>query len=288
LGKITRALEKAAEDRAGRSKQGIPASENESNQSTVSAVKESPSNIAVEENPQEALESGVVNPVEESSLDGRLVTYFDPKALVSEQYKILATNFLSSNKGHPPQVISITSSIAGEGKTLTALNLAITLSKAVHKPRIMLVDADMRKSQLLKYIGMPARQGLSDFLNGQASIEEVVFDVGIENLSFISSGPTPMNPAELLASDRMGQLIHMLRQQYDFVLIDTPPVIPVTDAVIVGSNVEGVLVVIKAGRTQRGMVSRASELLLQTNANIIGYTLTDIEYFVPDYIYRYL
>lgn len=298
MGKIIKALEKAAQERANLFEQRPelvkkvqPKPHVEPKEFTPQAIIEGSDTITetitTEQIPEETV---IVNPLKDSPLDPRLITYFDSKSVVSEQYKILATNLLSLNRGNPPQTIAITSSIAGEGKTLTAINLAITLAKAVHNPRIIIVDADMRKGQMFKYLGIPKdRKGLSHFLNGQVALEEVISKFyDIENLSFIPSGPTPLNPAELLASGRMRQLILALRAQYDIVLIDTPPVIPVTDAVIVGSNVEGVLMVIGAGRTQRGMVSRASELLVQSNANIVGYTLTSIEYFVPDYIYRYL
>jgi len=231
----------------------------------------------------------IVHKLKTSKLDARLVAYFDPKAVISEQYKILTTNILSLNKGRPPKTIAITSSIAAEGKTVSALNLALTLSHATHKPRIVLIDADLRRGQLLNYLGSTARPGLSEFLQGKASLEEILFSLDdIDHLSFIASGAVPVNPVELLSSAPMRELIVTLRDKYNFVLIDTPPVIPVTDAVIIGSNVEGVLLVIKAGDTQQGMVTRAIELLAQAHSNIIGHVLTGVEYFIPEYIYRYL
>jgi capsular exopolysaccharide synthesis family protein len=169
------------------------------------------------------------------------------------------------------------------------LNLAITMSHATHKPRIVLIDADMRRGQLLKYVGAPNRPGLSEYLQGEVSLEEILFSLeDINHLSFIASGAVPAKPVELLASERMKELIAALRTRYTYVLIDTPPVIPVTDPVVVGSYVEGVLLIIRAGSTQRGIVSRAIELLVQAHANIIGHVLTNIEYFIPQYIYRYI
>jgi len=262
MGKITRALQKATQE----SLQHID---------KIVKIKE--------------YERMIVHKLKDSKLDARLVAYFDPKAVISEQYKILTTNVLSLNKGKPPKTISITSSIGSEGKTVSALNLAITLSHATHKPRIILIDADMRKGQLLNYLGCPARKGLSEYLRGEASLDEILFSLDdIGHLSFIASGAVAENPAELLASASMRELITSLRAKYNFVLIDTPPVIPVTDAVIVASNVEGTLLVIKAGDTQRGMVSRAIELLAQAHSNVIGHVLTGVEYFIPEYIYRYL
>ena len=261
MGKITKALQKAAQEQLQR-------------MDKVIKLKE--------------YDQIVVSKMRESNVDERLITYFDPKSVVSEQYKILTTNILSLNKGKPPKTIAITSSIHSEGKSVTALNLAITMAQATHNPRIVLIDGDMRKGQLMKYLGVPAGKGLSEILRGQATLNDVIFNLNIDHLSFISSGTVPANPSELLASKRMQELILALRSQFDFVLIDTPPVIPITDAVIIGSNVEGVIIVIQAGRTQRGMISRATELLTQAHAKILGHVLTGIEYFVPEYIYRYL
>jgi len=231
----------------------------------------------------------IVHKLKESKLDARLVAYFDPKAIISEQYKTMTTNILSLNKGKPPKTIAITSSVATEGKTISSLNLALSLSHATHKPHIILIDADMRKGQMLNYLGSPARKGLSEYLQGEISLEEIIFRLDdIDNLSFIAAGAVPAKPVELLASDRMKELITTLRAKFNFVLIDTPPVIPVTDAVVISSFVEGVILVIKAGQTQRGVVTRAIELLSQTHSTIIGHVLTGVEYFIPNYIYRYL
>jgi len=262
MGKITRALQKATQ-------------ESLLHMEKIVKIKE--------------YEQMIVHKLETSNLDARLVSYFDPKAVISEQYKILTTNVLSLNKSKPPKTIAITSSIASEGKTVSALNLAVTMSHATHKPRIVLIDADLRKGQLLHYLGAPHRKGLSEFLQGEASLDEILFSLDdINHLSFIASGAVAANPVELLASAPMRELIASMRAKYDFVLIDTPPVIPVTDAVIIGSHVEGVLLVIKAGHTQRGMISRAVELLAQAHSNVIGHILTGVEYFIPEYIYRYL
>lgn len=261
MGKITKALQKAAEER----------------------VKHMDKVIKLKENDQI-----IVRKMKESNIDARVITYFDPKSVVAEQYKILTTNLLALNKGRPPKTIAVTSAIGSEGKSITSLNIAVTMSQATHNPKIILIDADMRKGSLIDYLGVPAHKGLSDYLRGKAELNDIIFNLDIEHLSFISSGPVPSNPAELLGSVRMRELIEQLRQEYDFVLFDTPPVIPVTDSVILGSKVEGVIMVMQAGRTQRGMVTRAAELLSQAHGNIVGHVLTGIEYFVPEYIYRYL
>ena len=261
MGKITDALQKAAKERIGRLDKAIKIQE----QKQIVARK-----------------------MKESRVDARLIPYFDPKSLVSEQYKSLVTNLLSLNKGKPPHVMAVTSSIASEGKSVTALNLAITLSHAIHKPKVLLIDADMRKGKIVKYLGVDEHMGLSEYLSGNALLDDIIFNIDIEHLSFICSGQVPSHPADLLASAKMSDLIREVRTQFEYVIIDTPPVIPVTDAVVVGALVDGVILVIKAGETQRGIVSRTTELLNQAHAKVVGHVLTGIEYFVPDYIYRYL
>ena len=261
MGKITEALQKAAKERIDRLDKAV----------------------RIQEQKQ-----FVARKMKDSKVDARLIPYFDPKSLVSEQYKSLVTNLLSLNKGKPPHVIAITSSISAEGKSVTALNLAITLSHGIHKPKVLLIDADMRKGKIVKYLGVDNHKGLSEYLSGQAELDDIVFHIDIDHLNFISCGQVPSHPADLLASARMNDLIRQLRTQFEYIIIDTPPVIPVTDAVIIGSHVDGVLMVIKAGETQRGIVRRAEELLNQAHAKIVGHVLTGIEYFVPNYIYRYL
>ncbi len=261
MGKITNALKKAAEERLGRIER-------------ISKIRER--------------DKMIVRKIGESKVDPNVITYFDSKALISEQYKILRTNLLSLNKGKPPQVIVVTSSIHSEGKTVTSLNLAFSLAESLHKPKVLLVDADLRKGKVAKYLGVDQKCGFSDLLSGKATIEEAVFHLDHENLSFIVSGQVPENPAELLASDKMKDFLSEMRSKYDFILIDTPPIISVTDSGIVGSQADGVLLVIQAGRTQRGIVKRAEELLYQSHTKVLGHVLTNIEYHLPEYIYRYL
>lgn len=261
MGKITKALQKAANERLVRLDK-------------ISRIQEH--------------EQIVVRKMKDSKIDARLITYFDSKSVISEQYKTLTTNLLNYDKGRPPHTIAVTSSVHSEGKTVTTLNLAITLSQSTSKGKILLIDADMRKGQMTNYLGTGFHVGLSEYLSGKAQLNDILFHVDIDNLSFISCGAVPPNPAELLGSPKMKELISAMRSQYEFVVIDTPPVIPVTDPVIVGTQVEGMIMVVQAGRTQRGIVKRAMEMLEQGHTNLIGHVLTGIEYFVPQYIYRYL
>jgi capsular exopolysaccharide synthesis family protein len=261
MGKITDALKKAAEERIERLDK-------------ISRIKEH--------------ERIVAKKIGTSNVDARVVAYFDPKALITEQYKILRTNLLSLNGVKAPKVIVVTSSIHSEGKTLTVLNLAVTLAQSIQKPKVLVVDADLRRGRVAKYLGVKQDVGLAEFLIGKNELADIVYQIDIENLSFVSSGAVPENPAELLASERMKDFLAIVRKEYDYVIIDTPPIISVTDSGILGAQTDGVLLVIQAGRTQRGIVNHATELLHQTHTKILGHVLTNIEYHLPEYIYRYL
>lgn len=262
MGKITSALKKAAEERMGHIEK-------------MNRIKER--------------DKLIIKMMGESKINSNIVTYFDPKALISEQYKTLRTNILSMNKGKPPRTFIITSSIYAEGKTVTSLNLSVSLAQSVNNPKVLLIDADMRKGKMAKYLGVDQKEGLAEVLQEKCKPEDALFHLdNMDNLAFMSSGEVPENPAELLASDYMRQLLSDMRKKFDFVLIDTPPIISVTDAGIIGPLTEGVLMVIQAGRTQRGIVRRSEELLYQCHTKVIGHVLTNIEYHLPEYIYRYL
>ena len=261
MGKITSALKKAAEERLQRIDK-------------IARIRED--------------NQLIIKKVGNSKVDSRIITYFDPKALITEQYKVLRTNFLSLNKGRPPRVVVVTSALHSEGKTITGLNLAVAMAQTVSKPRILLIDADMRRGRISRYLGIEQNIGLSELLTGKAQLEDVLFHIDLENLAFMASGANPQNPSELLGSSNMKNLIDELRGRYDYVLIDTPPIISVTDSGIVGAQVDGVMMVVQAGRTQRGIVDHATELLDQAHAKLIGHVLTNIEYHLPEYIYRYL
>ena len=261
MGKITDALKKATEERLERIDK-------------ISRIQEQ--------------DRFVIKKVGDSKVDPRIVAYFDPKAHITEQYKILRTNVLSINKNNPPKVIVITSSIHSEGKTITTLNLVMTMAQSTQKPRVLLIDADLRRGRVSKYLGIKQKDGLAEILQGRTQISEALFNIDIENLTFMASGSVPENPAELLASENMKQFLSRVRTKFDHVIIDSPPVISITDAGILGAQADGVIMIIQAGRTQRGIVKRATELLHQAHAKLLGHVLTNIEYHLPEYLYRYL
>jgi len=145
----------------------------------------------------------------------------------------------------------VTSSLHSEGKTLTALNLAMTIAQSTQKPRVLLIDADLRRGRVAKYLGVNQKIGLAEILTDKAQPIDALFNIDVENLTFVAAGSVPPNPAELLSSDRMKRFLTLMKTKFDHIIIDTPPVISVTDAGIVGAQSDGVLLIIQAGRTQR-------------------------------------
>lgn len=230
----------------------------------------------------------IVRAVSDSKIDPHVLSFFDPTSPISEQYRILRTNIQSINKAAPPRVLAITSAIHGEGKTMTSVNLAITFARDLNKESVLLVDADLRKGRIGQALGLEQKNGLADILSGGAKIEDLLLNIGIENLHILPSGSRPGNPAELLGSAKMKAFVADVRKQYDYVFFDCPPIVPVTDAGIIGHLCDGALMVLQAGRTQKGIVMHAQDRLHTAKVKVLGYCLSHIEYHIPDYIYRYL
>jgi capsular exopolysaccharide synthesis family protein len=226
----------------------------------------------------------------ESNIDPRIVTFYDPISPVTEQYRTLRTNLAAlSTSAKPIKAITITSATHGEGKTISAINLAITVAREVNNKSVLLIDADMRRSKVNRYLGIPPHDGLAEMLGNGTDISEGLLNIsGIPNLTVIQAGKHPHNPAELLGSARMKELMNKLKARFDFIILDAPPVVPVTDVGIFGSIMDGVLMVVQANRTQKGVVKHAVSLLKQAQTQLLGYVLTDIRYHIPAYIYRYL
>jgi len=230
----------------------------------------------------------IAKKVIDSKIDPRIVSFHDPKSTVAEQYKILRTNIQALNTKNPIKTLTITSSVHNEGKTITAVNLAISMAHDLDNKNILLVDGDLRRASMSKYLGLKSQVGLADLIANGANISEALINIGIDNLTILPAGKIPHNPAELMGSAKTKNLINLLKKKYDYIIFDSPPIIPVTDAGLLGAQTDGVIMVIKANRTQRGVVVHGESLLKQAQAKVLGYILTNIQYHIPAYIYRYL
>lgn len=209
----------------------------------------------------------------------RLVTGRDPRNPVSEAYRSLRTNLTFVNAGKPPITLVMTSAMPQEGKSTTSANLAVTLCQLGLK--VLLVDTDLRRGVLHAVFKVPREPGLSNLLAGQSSLEESVRRVDLGESGFLNLIPTgvlPPNPSELLSSDSMVTLIEQLRGQYDTVILDCPPLNVVTDAAIVGTRVDGVIVVARASTTEKGALAYATDQLRRVRAPVVGAVLNDLDY----------
>ncbi len=224
----------------------------------------------------------------------RLVTHFKPKSPISESYRTLRTNLKFSDRDRNLHCMLITSSGPGEGKSTTTANLAIAMS--LQGTRTIIVDADLRRPVGHRIFNVEKNRGLTNVLVGNLKLEDAVQPTAIQNLDILTSGILPPNPAELLGSERMRQLLEMLKSKYDTVLLDTPPLIAVTDAAVLSKEVDGVLLVVSSGRTHRAALSRGSDLLRNVNANILGVVLNGVSrentygsyyYYYHNYYYYY-
>lgn len=228
----------------------------------------------------------IVKATDESGIDPRVVTYFNHSTPVSEQYRILRTNILSKSLDKSAKVFLISSAFHGEGKTVTAVNLAVALAQDLTK-KVCLVDCDLRGGNIHQLLNTELSPGLSDIMaNGTAS-EAVFQNSKIENLSVVTRGEIPSNPSELLGSKRMKRLLEELKSSFDYIILDAPPSISITDASILGAQTDGVVLVVQAQRTQAPSVRQAQELLRQARAKVIGFVLTHVDHYSPRYYSYY-
>ena len=214
-----------------------------------------------------------------------LITLHKPKSHTSEAYKGLRTNILFSFPDNKPKTILVTSANPMEGKTITSVNLAVTMAQSGAK--VVLIDCDMRKPRLHHILKLPNDKGVSSLIIGQNSLKEVLQEGPIQNLSVIPCGHRPPNPSELLASPNLKKILDELKIHYDLILIDSPPVVPITDSVIISRLVDGVILVLQGGATSRDVIIRGRDLLLNANAHIIGTIINNIDLTKRSYYHYY-
>lgn len=204
-----------------------------------------------------------------------LVTLTDPRSPVSEAYRSLRTNLEFASLTGPLRSVVVTSPGPDEGKSTTLANLAVTMAQA--GKRTIVVDADLRRPCQHELFGLNEGPGLTNMFVDPALRERPPLQTtGVDGLWLLASGPKPPNPAELLASPQMEEIIQALNALADIVLFDTPPIVAVTDAAVLGTKVDGVLLVIQAGKTKRDQAARAKTLLDQVQARLIGTALTNV------------
>jgi non-specific protein-tyrosine kinase len=202
-----------------------------------------------------------------------LITLSDPRSAAAEAYRTLRTNIDFSSLDRTIQTLLVAPVAPHEGKSITVANLAVSLAQG--DKRTILVDADVRRPSLHTLFGLNNDTGLTSlFIDAKGPIEPALQSVKVPNLQVLTSGPLPPNPAELLGSQRMLDVIAALKSQADIVLFDAPPVISVTDASVLGTRVDGVLLVVQAGQTRREQARRAKQQLEKLHIRVIGAVLS--------------
>ena len=226
----------------------------------------------------------VVRPVQGGQVDAHVVAYHHPHSHLTESFRRLKAMIRSLDTGRNIRTVTFTSAGKGEGKSTVALNLAIAMCQDFDT-RVAIVDADLRRPRVHRLLGITPRRGLSDILSGESVPEDVMITNSVPRLTIIPGGRSSRTPGELLASPRMRQFVEELKSRFDFVIFDTPPVLTVSDAIVLGPMTDGVVVVIQAGKARKSLVARAVELL--HNSHILGFVLNRGDLVLSHYGYRY-
>jgi capsular exopolysaccharide synthesis family protein len=205
----------------------------------------------------------------------QLVVLNDARSAAAEAFRTLRTNIQFASLDNSLQLISITSTGVDDGKSLVAANLAVTMAQA--EQRVILVDGDLRRPALHTIFGLNNENGLTSMLFASEGTPAPLQDTGISGLQLLASGPLPPRPADILGSRRMGEILQSLRAVADVVIIDTPPLLAVSDAVVLAPRVDGVMLVLQAGKTRREHAKQARAILEKAKANIVGVVLNGAE-----------
>lgn len=209
------------------------------------------------------------------NIAAHLITHLSPKSPVAEAYRVLRTGIQFAKLDRKIKSIVVASGAPKEGKSTTASNLAITMAKADLKT--VLLDTDLRRPVLHRVFSVKREPGLTDYLFGRAEIDTIFKQTDVDNLYLVPCGVVPPNPSELLGSEKMKEFIEYLKLNYDFIIFDTPPLVAVTDALILANQVDGVLLVASAGKTEIDVIDKAREMIHRVGGNVIGVLLNNFD-----------
>ncbi|MEE1107591.1 MAG: CpsD/CapB family tyrosine-protein kinase [Macrococcus canis] len=215
----------------------------------------------------------------------KLITHLLPKSTISEQYRMIRSNIMFSGIDKEIKRIVVTSAAPSAGKSTTAANIAVAYAQA--GKRVLLIDGDLRKPTVQYTFETKNVFGLSNLITEQIKLEQAIQNTMVENLSIMTSGPIPPNPSELLASSKFEELIDSLQEYFDFIVIDTPPVLAVTDAVIMSTIVEGTILVTNVETNNKQHLIKAKDMLEKSDSNILGVVLNNVKTSGKDDYYYY-
>lgn len=214
-----------------------------------------------------------------------IVTSRYPHSIITEQYRMLRTSLKNQFVKQGVQAVMVSSSINGEGKSVTSTNLAVSLAEE-DNVKVALVDADLRRGRIHEYLGFKRpEKGLSNLLAENLNPKELFLKSSRSNLCVMPRGDVPKNPSNLISSDRFRLFMAELRSYFDYIIVDAPPIMSVADPGIMAKEVDGVIFVIQIGRTPKSMIAHSNVLFKQSGANMLGYVLTNVEYQTSEYRY---
>lgn len=211
----------------------------------------------------------------DQSVNPYLVLFHEPNGYRSEQVRALRNRLVAMNPDGEPKTLVVTSAVRDEGKTIAALNLAMALAE-LERQQVVLVDADLRRPGCERYLNLNPEAGLADVLLGRTTVDKVLRPAGYRQLALLGAGTRVANPAELLSSSRLDELLHRLKERFHYVVIDTPPVLPSTDAGVLSSRVDGTLVVVRLERSLKKQTREAVRTLQEMGGNVLGCFVTEL------------
>jgi capsular exopolysaccharide synthesis family protein len=219
-----------------------------------------------------------------------LVPFHFPNSRLAESYRSIRTSLLLSSADQPVKTMIVTSALPGEGKTVSVANLAVTLAQS--GKTVLVVDADLRKPRQHRIFNVKNTFGLTSYLTDSIEFRKIVKTTAVPNLCLINSGPVPPNPAELLGSDKMAGFVEMLRDKCDYMLFDMPPMLEISDALILGPRVDGMILVVHGDKTSREALKKAREKLDLLKVKTLGVIINNVNidhhgYHYKDYYYHY-
>ncbi|MFS0596024.1 CpsD/CapB family tyrosine-protein kinase [Peribacillus frigoritolerans] len=212
-----------------------------------------------------------------------LVAQNNPKSPITEQYRLIRTNIQFSSVDKEIKTIVVTSSEPNDGKSTTAANLAIVLAQ--EEKKVLLVDADLRKPSVHYAFNLSNIHGLTSVLTKKIDFKKTILNSNVSNLDILTSGPIPPNPSELLNSKAIEAAIDELKQIYDYIIFDTPPVLVVPDSQIVANKCDGVIMVVASGKTNKQSAVKAKDLLMKANTSLLGVVLNGVQTDNSNYYY---
>ena len=215
-----------------------------------------------------------------------LVSIHDRDGFAAEQVRGLRNKLMVMNPDGSPRTLVVTSAVNGEGKSVTTINLGVSFAE-LEGSKVLLVDADLRKPSLAACLGMEPARGLTELLSGRLDLQSAIRSTSVERLHLLDAGARPFNPSEVLSSRRLDDLFAHLKEEFGYVIIDTPPVIPVTDASVVAAKADGTLLVVRLEHSPRSLVQQAARTITELGGNLLGTFVTAVRGVDPSMDRRY-